>query len=59
MMRSLRQRETAHLAEMLSRQLNTIHVPHEPGSRISGICERAVMTPTGADRAVAGRARLH
>jgi len=47
MMRSLRQRETAHLAEMLSRQLNAIHVPHEPGSRISGVYERAITTPTG------------
>jgi hypothetical protein len=47
MMRSLRHRETAHLAESLSRQLNAIHVPHEPGSRISGVYERAVTTPTG------------
>jgi type IV secretory pathway VirD2 relaxase len=47
MMRSLRQRETAHLAETLSRQLNAIHVPHEPGSRISGVYERAIATPTG------------
>jgi type IV secretory pathway VirD2 relaxase len=47
MMRSLRQRETARLAEMLSRQLNAIHVPHEPGSRISGVYERAIATPTG------------
>jgi hypothetical protein len=47
MMRSLRQRETARLAETLSRHLNAIHVPHEPGSRISGVYERAVTTPTG------------
>jgi hypothetical protein len=47
MMRSLRQRETAHLTEMVSRQLNAIHVPQEPGSRISGVYERAVTTPTG------------
>ena len=47
MMRSLRQRETTHLAETLSRQLNAVHVPHEPGSRISGAYERAVTTPTG------------
>jgi hypothetical protein len=47
MMRSLRQRETAHQAGMLSRQLNAIHVPHEPGSRISGVYERAIATPTG------------
>jgi Protein of unknown function (DUF3363) len=47
MMRALRQRETAHLAEMLSRQLNAIHVPHEHGSRISGVYERPITTPTG------------
>jgi hypothetical protein len=47
MMRSLRQRETAHLAEALSRQLHAIHVPPEPGSRISGVYERAITTPTG------------
>ena len=47
MMRGLRQRETARLAETLSRQLNAIHVPHKPGSRISGIYERAIATSTG------------
>jgi hypothetical protein len=47
MMRSLRQYETAHFAEMLSRKLNSTHVPHEPGSRITGIYEHAVTTPTG------------
>jgi type IV secretory pathway VirD2 relaxase len=47
MMRGLRQRETARLAETLSRQLNDIHAPHEPGSRISGVYERAIATPTG------------
>jgi len=47
MMRGLRQRETVRLAEMLSRQLNAIHVPHEPGSRISGVYERAITTPMG------------
>jgi type IV secretory pathway VirD2 relaxase len=47
MMRSLRQRETAHLAETLSRQLNAIHVPREPGSQLSGVYERAIATPTG------------
>jgi type IV secretory pathway VirD2 relaxase len=47
MMRGLRQRETARLADTLSRQLNAIHVPHEPGSRISGVYERAIATPTG------------
>ncbi|HEX5998537.1 MAG TPA: DUF3363 domain-containing protein [Hyphomicrobiaceae bacterium] len=43
----MRQRETARLADTLSRQLNAIHVPHEPGSRISGVYERAMATPTG------------
>jgi hypothetical protein len=47
MMRSLRQRETARLAETLSRQLNAMHVPQEPGRPISGIYERAITTPTG------------
>jgi hypothetical protein len=47
MMRSLRQRETAHLAEMLSRQLNAIHLPHEPGSSVSGVYERSIRTPMG------------
>jgi hypothetical protein len=47
MMRSLRQRETAHLAETVSRQLNAIPVPHEPGSRVSGVYECAVTTPMG------------
>jgi type IV secretory pathway VirD2 relaxase len=47
MMRGLRQRETAHLAETLSRQLNAIHLPHEPGNRVSGVYERAITTPMG------------
>src|SRR5512145_932257 len=46
MMPRLRQNETAHHHAMLSRQLHALHVPHEPGSRISGIYERAVTTPT-------------
>jgi len=32
---------------MLSRQLNAIHVPHEPRNRISGVYEHAIATPTG------------
>ena len=47
MMATLRQRETARLADTLSRQLNATHVPHEPGTRISGVYERSVTTPTG------------
>lgn len=30
-----------------SRCCSLIHVPHEPGSRISGVYERAIATPTG------------
>ena len=44
---SLRRRETAHIVETLARQMNAAHVPHEPGSRVSGIYERHVVTPTG------------
>ena len=44
---SLMQRETAHIVETLARQMNATHVPHEPGSRVSGIYERHVATPTG------------
>jgi Protein of unknown function (DUF3363) len=43
----LRQRESARLAQTLSRQLNSIHVPHEPGSRVSGVYDRSISTPTG------------
>jgi hypothetical protein len=43
----LRQRETARLAQMLSRQLNAMYVPHEPGDRISGVYDRPITTPTG------------
>jgi len=47
MMSSLRHQETGRIAESLSRQLNAVYLPHEPGSRISGVYERAVTTPTG------------
>jgi hypothetical protein len=47
MLAQLRQRETARLAQTLSRQLNAMHVPHEPGSRIFGVYERSISTPTG------------
>jgi type IV secretory pathway VirD2 relaxase len=47
MLTLLCQRETARLAQTLSRQLNAMHVPHEPGSRISGVYERSISTPTG------------
>ena len=47
MMATLRQRETARLVETLSRQLKAMHVPHEPGTRVYGVYERSVTTPTG------------
>jgi hypothetical protein len=47
MLAALRQREQASLAETLSRQLNAVYLPHEPGSRVSGVYERAISTPSG------------
>ena len=47
MMRSLRQAETERLVRDLSRHLNATYMPTEPGVRISGVYERAIMTPTG------------
>ena len=46
MMSSLRRQETGRIAENLSRQLNAVYLPHEPGSHISGVYERVVTTPT-------------
>jgi hypothetical protein len=43
----LQQRERAHLAETLSRQLNATYMPNEPGSRVSGVYERSISTPSG------------
>jgi type IV secretory pathway VirD2 relaxase len=43
----LRDREARHLAQMLARQLNAVHVPHELGERLSGIYDRSISTPTG------------
>jgi type IV secretory pathway VirD2 relaxase len=43
----LREREATRLAEMLSRQLNATHVPHELGDRVAGVYERSIPTPTG------------
>ena len=43
----LQQREQVRLADTLARQLNAAYLPHEPGSRVSGVYERAIMTPTG------------
>lgn len=47
MMAVLRQREQARLVEALSRQLKAAYVPHEPGSRVIGVYERTVSTPSG------------
>ena len=47
MLALLRQRETARLAQSVSRQLNAMHVPQEPGNHISGVYERSISTPTG------------
>jgi type IV secretory pathway VirD2 relaxase len=47
MMRSLRQLETQRLVASLSRQLGAAYVPHETGTRINGIYERSIVTPTG------------
>ena len=47
MMRSLRQRETQRLVTAVSRDLGATYVPHAPGTRIGGIYERAITTPTG------------
>jgi type IV secretory pathway VirD2 relaxase len=47
MLLTLRQREMAHIAETLARQMKATYVPHAPGSRVSGIYERPVVTPTG------------
>ena len=47
MMRSLRQFETQRLVASLSRELRAAYVPHEVGTRINGIYERPIVTPTG------------
>ena len=41
------QREQARLAEPLSPQLNAAYLPHEPGTRVTGVYERAISTPSG------------
>jgi type IV secretory pathway VirD2 relaxase len=44
---ALQQRERANLAEALSRQLKAAYMPNEPGSRVSGVYERSISTPSG------------
>jgi type IV secretory pathway VirD2 relaxase len=47
MMAKLSELETARLARELSRELKAEFLPAAPGSRISGIYERTINTPTG------------
>jgi type IV secretory pathway VirD2 relaxase len=47
MMRFLRQAETQRLVASLSRELGAAYVPHDVGTRINGIYERPIVTPTG------------
>jgi type IV secretory pathway VirD2 relaxase len=47
MLATLHQRERAHLVDTLSRQMNAAYMPSEPGSRVAGVYERSVSTPTG------------
>jgi hypothetical protein len=44
---ALRQRENRRLAAALSRELRAAYMPQETGTRIAGIYERSVSTPTG------------
>jgi type IV secretory pathway VirD2 relaxase len=44
---ALQEREQARIVHILNRQLSATFVPREQGSRISGIYERAIATPTG------------
>jgi type IV secretory pathway VirD2 relaxase len=45
-MGQLRRQEMSRVAQTLSRQLGATYLPHEPGSRVSGVFDRAVATPT-------------
>ena len=47
MMASLRVIETRRLVDDLSRELKSVHVPSDHGTRVSGIYDRAIVTPTG------------
>jgi hypothetical protein len=47
MMRNLRRAETERLVRDLSGHFKSTFIPAEPGRRISGVYERAIMTPTG------------
>lgn len=47
MMRALRQSEIGRVVHSLSQLLNATYVHTEPGSRITGIYDRTIATPTG------------
>ena len=47
MMASLRALETGRLVDDLSRELKSVYVPRNQGTRVSGIYDRAIVTPTG------------
>jgi type IV secretory pathway VirD2 relaxase len=47
MTEALHAREHARIVQGLSCQLNASYLPNEPGSRISGVYDRAIATPTG------------
>ncbi len=46
MMALLRVVETGRLVDDLSREFKSIYVPNDQGSRVSGVYERAIVTPT-------------
>ena len=47
MMASLRALETGRLVDDLSHELKSGYVPSDQGTRVSGIYDRAIVTPTG------------
>jgi hypothetical protein len=47
MRKALQAREQARIVHVLTQQLNANYIPHEPGSRVSGVYERSIATPTG------------
>jgi type IV secretory pathway VirD2 relaxase len=47
MMRTLRKAETDRIVQQVSRELNAAYVPSEPGTRIIGLYDRTIATPTG------------
>ena len=47
MVRTLRRAETDRLVQQVSRELNATYVPTPPGTRVTGVYDRAIITPTG------------